>query len=232
MNPNPIQLFDTESSTFTYILNVPGTKDAVIVDPVDHNLDRDLAHIARLGLHLQIVLETHAHADHVTSAGKLRELTGAKAAVPSGCGIPPAEMQLNDGDVISFGDGETIQVIHTPGHTAGSMSYLWRGNLFSGDTLLIDGCGRTDFQSGSAEALYDSVTGKLFTLPGATRIWPGHDYKGQSVSTIGWEREHNARLANRSREDFIVLMNNLNLPRPRLIDVAVPANRNLGLPHG
>lgn len=232
MNPNPIQLFDAESSTFTYILNAPGAKDAVIIDPVDHNLDRDLAHIARLGLHLCYVLETHAHADHVTSAGKLRELTGAKAAVPSGCGIPPAELQLHDGDVIRFGNDETIAVIHTPGHTAGSMSYLWRGNLFTGDTLLIDGCGRTDFQSGSAEALYDSVTGKLFTLPGDTRVWPGHDYKGQSVSTIDWERAHNARLANRSRDDFIHLMNNLNLPRPRLIDVAVPANRNLGLPHG
>jgi glyoxylase-like metal-dependent hydrolase (beta-lactamase superfamily II) len=151
--------------------------------------------------------------------------------VPSGCGIPPAEVQLNDGDVIRFGDGETIQVLHTPGHTAGSMSYLWRGNLFTGDTLLIDGCGRTDFQSGSAADLYDSVTGKLFTLPGDTRVWPGHDYKGQSVSTIGWEREHNARLANRSRADFVALMEALNLPRPRLIDVAVPANRNLGLPH-
>ena len=232
MNPNPIQLFDVESSTFTYILNVPGTCDAVIIDPVDHNLERDLAHLKRLGLVLSYVLETHAHADHVTSAGKLRELTGAKAAVPSGCGIPPAELQLNDGDVIRFGADETIQVIHTPGHTAGSMSYLWRGNLFTGDTLLIDGCGRTDFQSGSAEDLYDSVTGKLFTLPGNTRVWPGHDYKGQSASTIAWEREHNARLAKRSRDEFIVLMANLNLPRPRLIDVAVPANRNLGLPHG
>ncbi|MCS0806431.1 MBL fold metallo-hydrolase [Massilia agilis] len=229
---NPIQLFDAESSTFTYILCGPDSREAVIIDPVDHNLERDLAHIRRLGLTLAYVLETHAHADHVTSAGKLRELTGAKACVPSGCGIPPAEVQLNDGDVIRFGAGETISVLHTPGHTAGSMSYVWRGNVFTGDTLLIDGCGRTDFQSGSADALYDSVTNKLFALPEDTRMWPGHDYKGQSVSTIGWEKRHNARLANRSRDEFAQLMAALNLPRPKLIDVAVPANRNLGLSHG
>jgi glyoxylase-like metal-dependent hydrolase (beta-lactamase superfamily II) len=231
MQINPIQLFDAESSTYTYILTAPDSTDAVIIDPVDRNLERDLAHIERLGLRLTHVLETHAHADHVTSAGKLRAITGAKACVPSGCGIPPAEVQLEDGDVIPFGQREHIAVIHTPGHTAGSMCYLWRGNLFSGDTLLVNGCGRTDFQGGSADALYDSVTRKLFALDDATRVWPGHDYKGQSVSSIGWERRHNARLANRSREDFVALMAALNLPRPKLIDVAVPANRNLGLAH-
>jgi sulfur dioxygenase len=231
LNPNPIQLFDVDSSTFTYILNAPGSREAVIIDPVDCNLERDLAHIERLGLELVYVLETHAHADHVTSAGTLRELTGAKACVPSGCGIAPAEVQLNDGDVVRFGENEAISVLHTPGHTAGSMSYLWRGNVFTGDTLLINGCGRTDFQGGSAEALYDSVTRKLFALPEDTRMWPGHDYKGQSVSTIGWEKRHNQRLAKRSLAGFVELMARLDLPRPRLIDVAVPANRNLGLPH-
>lgn len=229
MHVNPIQLFDAESSTYTYILVSPERRDAVIIDPVDRHVERDMAHIARLGLHLTHVLETHVHADHVTSAGKLRALTGAKACVPSGCGVPPAEIQLNDGDLIRFGEREHIAVLHTPGHTAGSMCYLWRGNLFTGDTLLIDGCGRTDFQSGSADALYDSVTRKLFTLDDATRVWPGHDYKGQSVSTIGWERSHNARLANRGRADFIALMDALDLPRPKLMDIAVPANQNLGL---
>lgn len=229
MQVNPIQLFDAESSTYTYILSAPDSVDAVIIDPVDRHWERDLAHIERLGLTLTHVLETHAHADHVTSAGKLRALTGAKACVPSGCGIPPAEVQLQDGDLIRFGGREHIAVIHTPGHTAGSMCYLWRGNLFTGDTLLVDGCGRTDFQGGSAEALYDSVTRKLFALDNATRVWPGHDYKGQSVSSIGWEKRHNARLAGRSREDFVALMAALNLPRPKLMDVAVPANRNLGL---
>ncbi len=232
MHQNPIQLFDTESSTFTYILSAPGATDAVIVDPVDHNLERDLKHIERLGLKLRFVLETHAHADHVTSAGRLRALTGARAAVPGGCGIESAEVQLKDGDLLRFGTGEAIRVLHTPGHTAGSMSYLWRGNVFTGDTLLIDGCGRTDFQSGSADALYDSVTTRLFTLPDDTRVWPGHDYKGQVVSTIGWEKRHNARLAGRSRDEFIKLMGELKLPKPKLIDVAVPANQHLGLPHG
>lgn len=232
MNPNPIQLFDTESSTFTYILTANGSKQAVIIDPVDHHCERDLRHLERLGLELVYVLETHAHADHITSAGRLRELTGAKAAVPGGCGIAPAEVQLNDGDVVRFGDAEEIKVLHTPGHTAGSMSYVWRGNVFTGDTLLIDGCGRTDFQSGSSDALYDSVNTKLFTLPDETRMWPGHDYKGQAVSTIGWEKRHNARLANRSRDDFRKLMSELNLPKPKMMDVAVPANQSLGLPHG
>ena len=232
MNVNPVQLFDVESSTFTYILVAADEVSAVIIDPVERHWERDLLHLKRLNLKLAYVLETHAHADHVTSAGKLRELTGAKAAVPSGCGIAPAELQLNDGDVIRFGDDEEIRVLHTPGHTAGSMSYVWRGNDFSGDTLLIDGCGRTDFQSGSSAALYDSVVNKLFALPDPTRMWPGHDYKGQSVSTIGWEKQHNARLANRSCDEFAVLMAGLNLPKPKLIDIAVPANQNLGLPHG
>jgi sulfur dioxygenase len=231
MQVNPIQLLDAESSTYTYILSAPGGVEAVIIDPVDRHWQRDLAHIDRLGLKLTHVLETHAHADHVTSAGKLRALTGAKACVPSGCGIPPAEVQLQDGDLVPFGGREHIAVIHTPGHTAGSMCYLWRGNLFTGDTLLVDGCGRTDFQGGSASALYDSVTRKLFALDEATRVWPGHDYRGQSVSTIGWEKRHNARLAGRSREEFMALMAALDLPRPKMMDVAVPANRNLGLAH-
>jgi glyoxylase-like metal-dependent hydrolase (beta-lactamase superfamily II) len=229
---NPIQLFDPVSSTFTYLIHGPDDDAAVIIDPVDHHLERDLAHVERLGLRLVYVLETHVHADHVTSAGRLHERTGAKTAAPSGCGVPSAELQLRDGDTIRFGKGETISVIHTPGHTAGSMSYVWRNNVFTGDALLINGCGRTDFQGGSAEALYESITGKLFALPEQTRVWPCHDYKGQQVSTIGWEKRHNARVSGRSPADFIELMEHLNLPKPQLIDIAVPANRNLGLPHG
>jgi glyoxylase-like metal-dependent hydrolase (beta-lactamase superfamily II) len=122
--------------------------------------------------------------------------------------------------------------MHTPGHTAGGVCFLWRGNVFTGDTLLIDGCGRTDFQSGSAEALYDSIIGKLFTLPDPTRVWPAHDYNGQSLSTIGWEKKHNARLAGRDKESFVRLMGSLNLPKPKMIDIAVPANQNLGVRHG
>jgi sulfur dioxygenase len=154
------------------------------------------------------------------------------ASCVSWCGITAASVQLEDGDVIRFGEGEEIKMLHTPGHTAGSMSFVWRSNVFTGDTLLIDGCGRTDFQSGSAAALYDSITQKLFALPETTLVWPAHDYKGRSVSTIGWEKNNNSRVANRSKDSFIELMNNLNLPMPKLLDVAVPANQNLGLPHG
>lgn len=228
----PIQLFDVESSTYTYILRAVGSADAVIIDPVDRHFDRDLAQLSRLGLKLAYVLETHAHADHITSAGRLCQQTGAKAAVPAGCGIASAEMQLCDGDTVRFGKGEKVQVLHTPGHTAGSTSFLWRGNVFTGDTLLIDGCGRTDFQSGSAAALYRSVHEKLFSLPDPTLVWPGHDYKGRSVSTIGWEKVHNTRLGGSTEAGFIALMEKLALPKPRLIDVAVPANQALGLAHG
>ena len=177
------------------------SNEAVIIDPVDQHCERDLQHLQRLGLKLAYILETHAHADHVTSAGKLRELTGAKAAVPSGCGIPPAEIQLNDGDVIRFGDGEEIRVLHTPGHTAGSMSYLWRGNVFTGDTLLIDGCGRTDFQSGSAGCAVRQRDRANCSRCRPTRgCGRGMTTRARSVSTIGWEKAHNARLAKRSRE--------------------------------
>ena len=228
----PIQMFDTESSTYTYILVDPVTREAALIDPVDRQYERDLSQLERLNLQLAWVIETHAHADHITSAGKLREMTGAKAACPAGCGITPADLQLFDGDVIRFGKDQEIRVVHTPGHTAGSMCFIWHGNVFSGDTLLIDGCGRTDFQSGSAEALYDSVIGKLFVLPDDTLLWPGHDYKGRSVSTIGWEKRRNSRLASRDKQGFVDLMATLNLPRPKMIDVAVPANQNLGLQHG
>lgn len=228
---HPIQLFDSESSTFTYLLYHPQGSEAVIIDPVDRQSQRDLQQLERLNLKLTYIFETHVHADHVTSAGRLRQLTGAKTVVPGGCGVGMADVQLHDGDVINFGLDEQIRVLHTPGHTAGSMSFVWRDNVFTGDALLIDGCGRTDFQSGSAETLYDSIYKKLFTLSDATLVWPGHDYKGQSVSTIGWEKRHNSRLAGRDKSDFVELMNNLHLPKPKLIDVAVPANQNLGLPH-
>ncbi|HEY5307728.1 MAG TPA: MBL fold metallo-hydrolase, partial [Casimicrobiaceae bacterium] len=195
-------------------------------------VERDLALIKRLDLRLRYALETHAHADHITGAARLVEATGALAAAPSGCGIAPANVQLQDGDVLLFGVAEQLVALHTPGHTAGSMSYLWRGNVFTGDALLIDGCGRTDFQGGDAGALYDSIQTRLFALPDITRVFPAHDYRGNAVSTIGWEKRHNARLVHRSRADFIELMAHLNLPRPKMMDIAVPANRNLGvIPH-
>jgi sulfur dioxygenase len=226
----PLQLFDPASSTYTYVLYDEATRDALIIDPVDEQVERDLAVLRQHGLRLQWTVETHAHADHITSAGQLAEHAGAKTAAPAGCGIATAAVQLADGDTLAFG-GETLKALHTPGHTAGSMSFLWRGHVFTGDTLLIHGCGRTDFQSGSAEALYKSLTEVLFALPEDTVVWPGHDYQGRTHSTIGAEKAGNPRVANKSLAEFVGIMNALNLPRPRRMDEAVPANLISGLRH-
>jgi len=226
----PIQLFDPASSTFTYLLFDPDTREALIIDPVQEQLQRDMDTLRQFGLRLVWSVETHAHADHITSAGQLAELAGARTAAPAGCGIGTAAVQLQNGDVLSFG-GESIRALHTPGHTAGSMCYLWRDQVFTGDTLLIGGCGRTDFQSGSASDLYRSITQKLFALPDDTVVWPGHDYQGRTRSSIGHERQHNPRVAGKTEAEFVALMNGLNLPRPRRIDEAVPANLTSGLRH-
>jgi len=226
----PIQLFDPESSTYTYVLFDVDAREALIIDPVDEQIERDLATLREYGLKLVWAVETHAHADHITSAGKLAELAGARTAAPAGCGIGTAAVQLQHGDTLRFG-GETLQALHTPGHTAGSMSYRWRGHVFTGDTLLINGCGRTDFQSGSASDLYRSLTEVLFALPDDTIVWPGHDYQGRSHSTIGQEKASNARVAGKSEAEFVALMDSLQLPRPRRIDEAVPANLSSGLRH-
>lgn len=226
----PIQLFDTASSTFTYVLFDQITRDALIIDPVDEQIERDLAVLREYGLKLVWTVETHAHADHITSAGKLAELAGAKTAAPLGCGIGTAGVQLAHGDTLNFG-GEVLRALHTPGHTAGSMSLVWRHHVFTGDTLLIGGCGRTDFQSGSAKDLYHSITQVLFDLPDDTTVWPGHDYHGRHHSTIGDEKKHNERVAGKSEAEFIALMESLNLPKPRRIDEAVPANLMSGQRH-
>ena len=231
---NPIQLFDPASSSYTYLLFDEATRDALIIDPVAEQLERDLATLRQYGLKLAWTLETHAHADHITSAGLLAEHAGAKTAAPAGCGIATALMQMKEGDTLAFGS-QAVSVLHTPGHTEGSLCFVWKTapawQLFSGDTLLINGCGRTDFQSGSAAALYRSITQRLFTLPDSTQVWPGHDYKGQSHSTIGHEKSHNARIAGKTEAQFVALMNGLNLPRPQRIDEAVPANQTSGIRH-
>ena len=226
----PIQLFDPASSTYTYVLFDEATREALIIDPVDEQLERDLAVLREHGLKLVWTVETHAHADHITSAGLLAEHAGARTAAPEGCGIGTAAVQLKDGDVLRFG-GEQLKALHTPGHTAGSMSYLWRDHVFTGDTLLINGCGRTDFQSGSAAALYRSMTEVLFALPDDTTVWPGHDYQGRSHSTIGAEKAGNARVAGKTLAEFKAIMDALNLPRPKRMDEAVPANLSSGLRH-
>ena len=226
----PIQLFDPDSSTYTYLLFDQVSREAVIIDPVDEQIERDLAVLKEYGLRLVWAVETHAHADHITSANKLTELAGARTAAPAGCGIGTAGVQLKHGDTLNFG-AETLCALHTPGHTAGSMSFTWRDHVFTGDTLLINGCGRTDFQSGSAVDLYRSLTQVLFALPDATTVWPGHDYRGQSRSSIGHEKAQNPRVAGKSEAEFVDLMEALNLPKPRRIDEAVPANLSSGIRH-
>lgn len=230
----PIQLFDPDSSTYTYVLFDVDSREALIIDPVDTQLERDLAVLRERGLKLAWTVETHAHADHITSAGKLAEHAGARTAAPAACGISTAAVQLKDGDELRFGR-QSIRALATPGHTAGSMCFTWDvdGNrhVFTGDTLLINGCGRTDFQSGSAEAMYHSLTQVLFKLPDDTLVWPGHDYQGRSHSSIGQEKAGNARVAGKSLEDFVAIMKALNLPKPRRIDEAVPANLTSGLRH-
>jgi glyoxylase-like metal-dependent hydrolase (beta-lactamase superfamily II)/rhodanese-related sulfurtransferase len=232
----PLQLFDPASSTYTYVLfdgNSPeNPRPALIIDPVDEHLERDLAVLQENRLKLVWAIETHAHADHITSAGRLAEHAGAKTAAPADCGIVTASHQLQDGDVLHFGN-QSLKAIHTPGHTAGSMSFLWVSNsnsqVFTGDTLLVGGCGRTDFQSGSAEMLYLSITKVLFSLPDNTIVWPGHDYKGNTSSTIGHEKTSNSRVSGRSLGEFVAHMKQLNLPKPKRLDEAVPANQRSGL---
>ncbi len=226
------QLFDATSSTWTYLLADEASREAVIIDPVREHLERDLQLLIELDLKLVAVLETHVHADHVTAAGLLRERTGATTAA-SAIGAPCVDRRLREDDEIAFGHHRLV-VIETPGHTDDSLTFYFAGSpemaaaVFTGDTLLVRGCGRTDFQNGDAGQLYDSVTTKLFTLPDATIVYPGHDYRGFTMSTIGEERVWNKRLANRERDAFIALMAGLGLPRPKLIDEAVPANRACG----
>jgi glyoxylase-like metal-dependent hydrolase (beta-lactamase superfamily II)/rhodanese-related sulfurtransferase len=226
----PIQLFDPASSTFTYLLFDEASREALIIDPVDAQIERDLGELRTYGLKLLWTVETHAHADHITSAGQLAEHAGARTAAPTGCGITTAAVQLEDGDTLSFG-GEEVRALHTPGHTAGSMCYLWRSHVFTGDTLLINGCGRTDFQSGSAEALYRSITQILFALPDATTVWPGHDYQGRTHTTLGAEKSGNARIAGKTLAEFVAIMDTLHLPRPKRMDEALPANLSSGIQH-
>lgn len=217
------QLFDPATSTYTYLLGDTPGGNAVIVDPVREQADRDLGLVRELGLRLMWIVESHVHADHVTGALALKQATGAQTSVSRHCGATGFDRLLEDGDVLEFG-GESLHVISTPGHTPGSSCFLWHDRLLTGDTLLIGGCGRTDFQQGNAAALYESITGRLFTLPGDTLVYPGHDYNGRHVSTIEEERSTNPRLAGVSRERFIEIMNNLDLPKPARMGEAVPAN--------
>jgi sulfur dioxygenase len=220
------QLFDRETSTFTYLLADPTTGEAALIDPVLENVDRDLALVAELGLLLRYAMDTHVHADHVTAAGEIRRRTGCRT-VAGARGASCADLHLDHGETLCLGD-LTIEVIATPGHTDDSVCYRVGDDLFTGDTLFVRGNGRTDFQNGDPGDLYDSITRRLFTLPETTRVWPGHDYKGFSATTIGEEKRLNPRVAHRSRADFVTLMNGLDLPPPRALAVSVAANRACG----
>ena len=222
------QLFDRESSTYTYLIADEQTKAAVLVDPVVEQVERDLQVIEELGLTLQYCLETHIHADHITGTGKLRERTGCLGIVPANSFVSCADKQMEDGEILTLGEINVL-AIGTPGHTDSHLAFLVNHEkLFTGDSLLIRGCGRTDFQSGSAETLFDIVTEKLFTLPDEIEVYPGHDYRGFTVSTIGEERKYNPRFKGYNRETFVKLMNELNLPNPQKMMAAVPANQLCG----
>ncbi|OKH24307.1 MBL fold metallo-hydrolase [Chroogloeocystis siderophila] len=222
------QLFDQDTWTYTYLIADPQTREAALVDPVIEKVERDFQLLKELGLKLKFCIETHVHADHITGTGKLRELTNCEGIVPENAQVSCASRLIKHGDVLQVGNIK-IQAIATLGHTDSHMAYLVNGDrVLTGDALFIRGCGRTDFQSGDPGTLYDFVTQNLFTLPDETLVYPGHDYRGQTVSTIGEEKQWNPRFAGRTRDQFIELMNNLNLPNPKKIMEAVPANEQCG----
>jgi glyoxylase-like metal-dependent hydrolase (beta-lactamase superfamily II) len=222
------QLFDPESSTYTYLIADEITQEAILVDPVLEQVKRDLKLLEELELTLCYCLETHIHADHITGSNQLREATGCLHIVPENAHAVCADDYLSDWESLRLGS-IPISAIATPGHTDSHNAYLInRDRVLTGDALLIRGCGRTDFQSGDAGTLYDSVTQRLFTLPNKTFVYPAHDYHGQTVSTIGEEKRWNPRFAGQSRAKFIDLMNNLQLPNPTKMMEAVPANEHCG----
>ena len=223
------QLFEPLSSTYSYVLGCEDTGQAVLIDPVIVSMDRDLAEINRLGLTLAYSVDTHIHADHITAALALRNKVDSQIAAPAFDRLPCTDVGIEDD--VPFRVGSIVLLpLHTPGHTAGHFSYLVGDKLLTGDALLIDGCGRTDFQNGDADALYASVTEKLFVLPDETLVYPAHDYQGRRVSSIAQEKQRNPRLGQqRTRVQFRHLMANLNLPYPKFIDYAVPGNLQCGV---
>lgn len=222
------QLFETDTSTYTYLIACEHSRQAALIDPVISEIDQYLAVLSEFDLHLSYTLETHVHADHITAGGKLRELLGSQSVVHRDGGAQCADVSVDDGDTLSVGDLK-IEVRHTPGHTSGCVSYVMEDRVFTGDALLIGGCGRTDFQQGDPGRLYDSIHGKLFALPPATLVYPGHDYQGNAESTIGREMSENPRLGSgKQRDEFIQLMNQLDMAYPRHIDRALPANQACG----
>lgn len=223
------QFIDQASYTYTYILADENSKEAIIIDSVRDHLERDLSFLNENSLKLKYILDTHVHADHITGARYLRAATGAKVCLSDNAKVDSVDIRIKDNDVLEFG-AHQLEVIETPGHTDTCCSFLVEDMVFTGDTLLIHRCGRTDFQNGSAEALYESIINKLYTLPDNTKVYPGHDYDGVLHSSIAEEKKLNTRVKpNTTKEEFIETMNNLKLDQPKKIKLSVPANLKLGL---
>jgi len=223
------QLIDRETCTYTYLLIDQVTQEAALIDGVKEQFNRDLQVIEELGIELLYTIETHVHADHVTSSGMIRQNTGAKIVFGYAADIKTIDIAIKDDEELPLGS-YTIKAISTPGHTNGCMSYYVDGMVFTGDALFIRGCGRTDFQQGDPAILYESITQKLFSLPNETLVYPCHDYNGRTESTIGEEKRWNPRAGqDHTKEQFIHIMNNLNLAIPKKINEAIPANTNCGI---
>jgi glyoxylase-like metal-dependent hydrolase (beta-lactamase superfamily II)/rhodanese-related sulfurtransferase len=221
------QFFDEVSFTYTYLLAHSSNSEAIILDPVMANVDEYLQFLGRYQLKLRKVIDTHTHADHISGIGKLRSITSCMTIVFEESKVSRASVRVGHGDLIKVA-GVELKVLHTPGHTSDSCCFYLPGMVFTGDTLLIAGTGRTDFQGGDAGLSWDSITNHLFTLPEETIVYPGHDYKGENLSTIGTEIRMNPRLANKTRQEYIRIMNELELADPVMMDVAVPANIRQG----
>lgn len=223
------QLHEPLSNTYTYLLGDQDSGLAVLIDPVIAAMDRDLAEVHKLGLTLAYTVDTHIHADHITAALEMKRAVGSKIAAPAYDQLPCTDVGIEEGIPLRVGS-VVLHPLHTPGHTDGHFAYLSGDRVFTGDALLIEGCGRTDFQNGDADALYRSVHSKLFTLPDETLVYPAHDYKERFVSSIAQEKRRNPRLGNgKTLEEFESIMGNLNLPYPKFIDYAVPGNRQCGV---
>ncbi|MGB9367571.1 MAG: MBL fold metallo-hydrolase [Xanthobacteraceae bacterium] len=222
------QLFDSVSGTYTYLLASRRGGEALIIDPVLEKVDRYLQLIRELDLKLVKAVDTHLHADHITGLGALRDRTHCITVMGEQTKADVVSMRLSEGEKLSI-EGLSLDVLYTPGHTDDSYSYRMDDRVFTGDTLLIRGTGRTDFQNGDPRQQYDSIFNKLLKLPETTLVFPAHDYKGETVSTIGEEKAFNPRLQVKSVDEYVTLMNNLNLPNPKMMDVAVPANMKVGL---
>ena len=222
------QLFDSGSATYTYLLASAPGGEALIIDPVFEKVEQYLALIAELDLRLVKALDTHLHADHVTGLGELRDRTRCVTVMGRESSADVVAMRVHEGETIDIA-GVSLRALYTPGHTDDSYCFVLDNRVFTGDTLLIRGTGRTDLQNGDPYAAYDSLFHKLLTFPDETLVYPAHDYKGMTVSTIGEERVHNPRLQVSSAEEYAEIMNNLHLPDPKLMDVAVPSNRAIGI---